>query len=568
MLSYDMGKRGNASRYDYLYRRIRHDIAHGNILPDEKLPSKRALARNLGVSVITVEAAYAQLIAEGYVRAEERRGYFACELSPVARGGQCGGKRDGQRGGDHLRGIAASDSIPENAIRRPSPASAGLTQFPAASSERRLASPGTSARMAEGVPAFASEGGPATPAPSSESAATALFPYQTWARVMRRTLAEESSATLAQAALGAGSPRLRRAIAAYLREYRGMDVPAERIVVAAGSQTLYQLIIQLLGRERAFAIESPGYPLLERMYDAQGARCTSVPLVAGGIDVAALRESGASVAHVMPAHQFPTGVVMSAAHRRDLLNWSRMDAARAFSSDGPRGRFIIEDDYDAEFRMSGRPIGAARERRCGGARHLFELVHEKPRCGIPHRLYGPPRGPRCAIRAQTGFLLEHGQPTRAACPRPLHRAGALRAACEPPAYPCEAAAGWAGGPRARELPLRRKSRSKGSTGDFTSRCACAKARKTALWGHCRRRACSLPSWGEALLPGRALNRGSRSLRSTARASTSRNLSCRSAARGGVLVCRGLGGMLALRGARGGFLFTVGMRAPFRRSASA
>lgn len=356
MLSYDMGKRGNASRYDYLYRRIRHDIAHGNILPDEKLPSKRALARNLGVSVITVEAAYAQLIAEGYVRAEERRGYFACELSPVARGwqcgGQCGGKRDGQRGGDHLRGSAASDSISENAIRRPSPASAGLTQSP----ERRLASPGTSARMAEGVPAFASEGGPATPAPSSESAATALFPYQTWARVMRRTLAEESSATLAQAALGAGSPRLRRAIAAYLREYRGMDVPAERIVVAAGSQTLYQLIIQLLGRDRTFAIESPGYPLLERMYDAQGARCASVPLAAGGIDVAALSESGASVAHVMPAHQFPTGVVMSAAHRRDLLNWSRMDAARAFSSDGPRGRFIIEDDYDAEFRMSGRPI--------------------------------------------------------------------------------------------------------------------------------------------------------------------------------------------------------------------
>ncbi len=356
MLSYDMGKRGNASRYDYLYRRIRHDIAHGNILPDEKLPSKRALARNLGVSVITVEAAYAQLIAEGYVRAEERRGYFACELSPVARGwqcgGQCGGKRDGQRGGDHLRGIAASDSIPENAIRRPSPASAGLTQSP----EQRLASPGTSARMVEGVPAFASEGGLATPAPSSESAATALFPYQTWARVMRRTLAEESSATLAQAALGAGSPRLRRAIAAYLREYRGMDVPAECIVVAAGSQTLYQLIIQLLGRDRAFAIESPGYPLLERMYDAQGARCASVPLAEGGINVAALSESGASVAHVMPAHQFPTGVVMSAAHRRDLLNWSRMDAARAFSSDGPRGRFIIEDDYDAEFRMSGRPI--------------------------------------------------------------------------------------------------------------------------------------------------------------------------------------------------------------------
>lgn len=360
MLSYDMGKRGNASRYDYLYRRIRHDIAHGNILPDEKLPSKRALARNLGVSVITVEAAYAQLIAEGYVRAEERRGYFACELSPVARGGRQGGARNrgnartgGVSGGAAgQRGFASEGATGRHAASPDSDA----TQSPATSSARRLASLRFPAHTLGDSPFSDSAGGPVTPAPSSGSAATALFPYQTWARVMRRTLAEESSATLAQAALGAGSPRLRRAIAAYLREYRGMDVPAERIVVAAGSQTLYQLIIQLLGRERAFAIESPGYPLLECMYDAQGARCASVPLAAGGIDVAALSESGASVAHVMPAHQFPTGVVMSAAHRRDLLNWSRMDAARAFSSDGPRGRFIIEDDYDAEFRMSGRPI--------------------------------------------------------------------------------------------------------------------------------------------------------------------------------------------------------------------
>ena len=311
MLSYDMSERGNGSRYDYLYRRIRHDIAHGNILPDEKLPSKRAFARNLGVSVITVEAAYAQLIAEGYVRAEERRGYFACELSPVARGGRCEGAR--------LRGDAGRAGAPEGNLTTPALSSASA---------------------------------------ATASAATTFFPYQTWARVMRRTLTEESSATLAEAALGAGSPRLRQAIAAYLREYRGMDVPAERIVVAAGSQTLYQLIIQLLGRDRGFAIESPGYPLLERMYEAQGVHCASVPLAAGGIDVAALCKSGASVAHVMPAHQFPTGVVMSAAHRRDLLNWSREDEAAFAGAKGGEhcGRFIVEDDYDAEFRMSGRPI--------------------------------------------------------------------------------------------------------------------------------------------------------------------------------------------------------------------
>lgn len=312
------------------------------------------------MSVITVEAAYAQLIAEGYVRAEERRGYFACELSPVARGGRQGGARNrgnartgGVSGGAAgQRGFASEGATGRHAASPDSDA----TQSPATSSARRPASLRFPAHTLGDSPFSDSAGDPMTFVPSSGSAATALFPYQTWARVMRRTLTEESSATLAQAALGAGSPRLRRAIAAYLREYRGMDVPAERIVVAAGSQTLYQLIIQLLGRDRAFAIESPGYPLLERMYDAQGARCASVPLAAGGIDVAALSESGASVAHVMPAHQFPTGVVMSAAHRRDLLNWSRMDAARAFSSDGPCGRFIIEDDYDAEFRMSGRPI--------------------------------------------------------------------------------------------------------------------------------------------------------------------------------------------------------------------
>lgn len=360
MLSYDMGERGNASRYDYLYRCIRHDIAHGNILPDEKLPSKRALARNLGVSVITVEAAYAQLIAEGYVRAEERKGYFACELSPAARGGRQGGARSrgnartgGVSGGAAgQRGFASEGATGRHAASPDSDAA----QSPAASSARRLASLRFPAHTLGDSPFSESAGDSMTFVPSSGAAATALFPYQTWARVMRRTLTEESSATLAEAALAAGSPRLRQAIASYLREYRGMEVPAERIVIAAGSQTLYQLIVQLLGRERTFATECPGYPLLGRIYGAQNVHCASIPLSAGGIDIAALRESGASVAHVMPAHQFPTGIVMSAACRRDLLNWSRTDEARASSAAGPRGRFIVEDDYDAEFRMLGRPI--------------------------------------------------------------------------------------------------------------------------------------------------------------------------------------------------------------------
>ena len=313
MLFYDLSQRDGAPLYDYLYKCIRHDIAHGVIAAGEKLPSKRALAKHLGVGVITVEAAYTQLVAEGYVRAEERRGYFACKLAPAVRAGALAADA----------GAAARE---------------GAT-FPADAALSRGSRCDRGANAAH--PAF------------SGSAATALFPYATWAKVMRQTLSEEKSRTLAEAASSKGSLRLRRAIALYLRDYRGMDVSAERIVVGAGSQTLYQLLVQLLGRGRTYAVEAPGYPLLVEMYRAQNARVAEVPVTPSGIDVDALEASGAEVAHVMPAHQFPTGVVMSAACRRSLLNWSRGGAAVTSTH---QERFIVEDDYDAEFRMAGRPI--------------------------------------------------------------------------------------------------------------------------------------------------------------------------------------------------------------------
>ncbi len=314
MLFYDLSQRDGAPLYDYLYKCIRHDIAHGAIAAGEKLPSKRALAKHLGVGVITVEAAYTQLVAEGYVRAEERRGYFACELAPAVRAGA----------------LAAGESSPlrEGASAPHDAALSRGTQGPQGASPAH--------------PAF------------SGSAATALFPYATWSKVMRQTLSEEGSRTLADAASAKGSLRLRRAIASYLRDYRGMDVSAECIVVGAGSQTLYQLLVQLLGRGKTYAVEAPGYPLLMEMYRAQDACVVEIPVTPCGIDVDALRASGAEVAHVMPAHQFPTGAVMSAACRRSLLNWSRGGAGAP--GHAPQGRFVVEDDYDAEFRMAGRPI--------------------------------------------------------------------------------------------------------------------------------------------------------------------------------------------------------------------
>ena len=338
MFSYNMEKRGSASLYEYLYRCIRHDIARGIIPPNQKLPSKRTAAKHLGVSLITVEAAYQQLIAEGYVRTRERSGYYVCELAPAAQG----------------------------------------------STERKHPDAGKRTVQKQ--------------KPKQPSIATSLFPYSAWAKTMRLTLAEETSETLAQAASTAGSPQLREAIAAYLHDYRGMSVQADQIVVGAGSQTLYQLIIQLLGRDRIYAVEDPGYPLLTRMYQLNNVPLAHVPMDDEGIQIDQLQASEATVAHIMPSHQFPTGVITSASRRRELLNWARKQSESipagmkrpeanrtaqrtpeqpAASTTGkltperlapeqhapercssPSERYIIEDDYDSEFRMTGKPISS------------------------------------------------------------------------------------------------------------------------------------------------------------------------------------------------------------------
>lgn len=140
-----------------------------------------------------------------------------------------------------------------------------------------------------------------------------MLPYSAWAKAVRRTLSDESAASLAEAASAAGSPELRSAIADHLRQYRGMDVSPDQVVIGAGSQTLYQLLVQLLGRTRRYAVEDPGYPLLTRMYEQQDAQVAHIGLDDSGINVAALEASGASVAHIMPSHQFPTGIVTTAA---------------------------------------------------------------------------------------------------------------------------------------------------------------------------------------------------------------------------------------------------------------
>ncbi len=348
-----MESRGDLSLYEYLYHCIRHDIAHGKVEPGQKLPSKRALAKQLGVSLITIEAAYDQLAAEGYIRSRERCGYYACALAPAA---QIEEPRSARRRAEAANPPARRERDNHAANPNgPQPVSQDGERPKRSTDYRPTIGPAALPSDADFVPTI---DGSAAPCPQNtpsdaplladfthSTLATTMLPYSAWAKAVRQTLSDESAASLAEAASAAGSPELRSAIADHLRQYRGMDVSPDQVVIGAGSQTLYQLLVQLLGRTRRYAVEDPGYPLLTRMYEQQDAQVAHIELDDSGIDIDALEASDASVAHIMPSHQFPTGIVTTAARRRELLNWAREG-----------DRYLIEDDYDSEFRMAGRPI--------------------------------------------------------------------------------------------------------------------------------------------------------------------------------------------------------------------
>ena len=282
MLTYDLDQRDGLPLYEYLYRCIRSDILSGKLTAHQRLPSKRALAEHLRISVITVEGAYQQLEAEGYVYTQPKRGFFICPVeTPLS--------------------PSAQPSIPAE----PSPPVWNLDL-------------------------------------SRNQADVSLFPTATWARLTRQVLAEDNFLAPAP---HQGLFSLRQAIAEDLRHSRGMAVLPEQIVVGAGAEYLYLLLAQLFGPNAVFAVEDPGYPKIRQVYQKHGAACIPVPMDRQGLVPDALAASGANVAHISPTHHYPTGIVTPIGRRQALLRWAE-----------ETGGFIIEDDYDSEFRFVGRPI--------------------------------------------------------------------------------------------------------------------------------------------------------------------------------------------------------------------
>ena len=286
MLTYTLTKHTGVSLYEQLYRAVKADILSGRLPGGTKLPSKRALAAHLEVSVITVKTAYEQLMAEGYLTGVEKKGYFVSAVQPP---------------------LTAAP---------PPPAAA-----PQPEERRWFLDLVTNSIDAED------------------------FPFTVWARLMRQTILEQGTGLL-RPMPPQGAPELRRAIAAYLRQFRGMTVDEEQIIIGAGTEQLYNMLVQLLGRDKRYAVEDPGYGKIARIYRSNRAAVSFVPLDESGLSVSALRDSRADVVHISPSHHYPTGLVMPIARRQQLLSWAR---------EAP-GRCILEDDYDSEFRFVGRPI--------------------------------------------------------------------------------------------------------------------------------------------------------------------------------------------------------------------
>lgn len=272
-MRYHMEKDAPQSAYLQLYHQLREDIVSGVYPNGKKLPSKRLLAEHSGVSIITVEHAYAILCDEGYVESRERSGYFVS--------------------------YSASDCFP--------------------------VAPAVAARETPNMRDLANE-----------------FPFTVLARTMRRVLSEYGESILVKSPNN-GCIELRKAIAAYLARCRGIYVAPSQIVIGSGAEYLYGLIVQLLGRDRVFALENPSYEKIRRVYLASGVTCDMLRLGKDGIRTSELARTKASVLHVTPFHSFPSGITASAGKRSEYIRWAI-----------ERSGYIIEDDFDSEFTLSSK----------------------------------------------------------------------------------------------------------------------------------------------------------------------------------------------------------------------
>ena len=273
--------------YIQIYDYIKHEILKGTLLAGTRLPSHRNLALQLGVSRITVESAYQQLSAEGYVESKPKRGIFVVEVDV--------------------------DVIPNQQQKR---------SYPLEKIGNEL------------IHFDCSQG----------NIDQTVFPLSNWKRAIQECLLQYENDLFTKED-PQGEQILRAHIAKYLYHARGVHCTPNQIIIGAGTQPLLWLLLQLLGKQKSYAIENPGFHRVKAIIQSCGLPSHPVPLDEKGINMSSLHDCKANVAYVTPSHQFPYGMIMPLSRRLELLKWANDCSG-----------YIIEDDYDGEFRYVGKPI--------------------------------------------------------------------------------------------------------------------------------------------------------------------------------------------------------------------
>jgi len=281
--------------YEQIYQYIKDEIRSGSLRPKKQLPSSRELAKSLKVSRSTTQLAYEQLVSEGYLEAIPRKGYFTAKLDGI------------------LPPVSGHGGVEPHV---------GKQEVTEADGQWKVDF-------------------------SPRGIDLKSFPFSTWRKISRAVLKEEDTDVFLK-----GDPQgdlpLREAIREYLHAARGVNCTADQILVGAGNEYLLMLLSQLLGNQAGIAMENPTYKQAYRVLSGMGHPVFPVGMDESGFQVSELRKFPVSVAYVMPSHQFPMGIVMPVKRRQELLAW----AGEA------EGRYVIEDDYDSEFRYKGKPIPA------------------------------------------------------------------------------------------------------------------------------------------------------------------------------------------------------------------
>ncbi|MCR4721142.1 MAG: PLP-dependent aminotransferase family protein [Lachnospiraceae bacterium] len=284
--------------YLQLYRLFVRDITAGIYPKGKKLPSKRTISDEVGVSVITVEHALSLLCDEGYIESRERSGCFVIysEDDFLTDSVHAAETRYSEKSSDNLKKTAVQHTISEN------------NKF-----------------------------NDSTQISQSES-----FPFSILAKTMRKVLLDKSESILVRSP-SQGSNELREEICRYLARSRGIFVSPGQIIVGAGAEYLYGLIAQLLGSEHIYAIEDPCYNKIPKVYESFGIKCDPIPLTPEGLSTVKLSCTKAHVLHVTPFNSFPSGISVGISKKKEYLRW-------AASAEG----MIIEDNYDSELTVSSK----------------------------------------------------------------------------------------------------------------------------------------------------------------------------------------------------------------------